>query len=199
MIVNYTSHELVDPNTLHPHPDNPNSHPQGQIEALCEVIRANGWRSPIVVSRRSGYIIKGHGRLQAALKLGCSVPVDYQDYADENAEIRDLVADNKIAELSILSAKKIRELRDKYRKDATGWGDIKSTGLLTKQFSKLVDAKPKTAKFPILILETQEEFDTFESIKQELGIASDGAAFRKILFEFAIKAGLEKAKGVEND
>ena len=88
-------HELVE------HPKNPNKHPAKQLEMLAKIIEAQGFRRPIVVSSRSGYVIIGHGRLQAARLLGMEqVPVDYQDYKTEAAEYADMVADNKIAELA---------------------------------------------------------------------------------------------------
>lgn len=83
------------------HPKNPNKHPDRQIELLGKIILAQGFRRPIVVSNRSGYVIVGHGRLAAAKYIGMEqVPVDYQDYPNEAAEYADMVADNKIAELS---------------------------------------------------------------------------------------------------
>lgn len=188
---NWTKGELADPETLTPHPDNPNYHPAAQIEALCEVIRENGWRACVVVSNRSGYIIKGHGRLLAAKALGCRVPVEHQDYPDEAAEIRDLVADNKIAELSILSKDKIAELRARFKEAAAGWGDATTDGsLLAKQFGKIEQAKPKEAKFPILILESQEEYDLFNALKRRTGKTSDGEVFREILAAAAHVMGL---------
>jgi DNA modification methylase len=93
--------EIVDIKDLRPNPNNPNKHPAQQIERLAYIIENNGWRNPIVVSTRSGYIVKGHGRLKAAEKLGVKqVPVEYQDYATESAELADLLADNRIAELA---------------------------------------------------------------------------------------------------
>ena len=93
--------EIVDVVKLVTNPQNPNRHSEEQIELLARIIRATGWRQPITVSRRSGYIVKGHGRLAAALKAGMAfVPVDYQEYATEAEEMADLVADNRIAELS---------------------------------------------------------------------------------------------------
>lgn len=69
---------------LKPNPANPNKHPDSQIALLAKIIKAQGWRNPIVVSNRSGLITKGHGRLAAALTLGAThAPVDYQDYASE--------------------------------------------------------------------------------------------------------------------
>lgn len=93
--------ELRDPATLIPHPRNPNRHGDRQIEMLSRIIRHQGWRNPIVVSARSGFIIAGHGRLAAALKLGLTeVPVDVQEFATEADEWAHLVADNRIAELA---------------------------------------------------------------------------------------------------
>ena len=98
----YCSHdEIVDIMKVVPNPRNPNMHPQRQIEILAQVIKAQGWRKPITVSKRSGFVVSGHGRLQAAILLQeTQVPVDYQDYATEAEEWADLVADNRIAELS---------------------------------------------------------------------------------------------------
>ncbi|HHY48108.1 MAG TPA: ParB N-terminal domain-containing protein [Firmicutes bacterium] len=62
--------ELADINTLVPNPRNPNRHPDRQIELLAKIIKAQGWRAPITVSNRSGFIVRGHGRLLAAQRLG---------------------------------------------------------------------------------------------------------------------------------
>lgn len=98
----YCAHDaIVRAEDLKPNPKNPNKHPQAQIEALGAIIRGNGWRNPITVSTRSGYVVKGHGRLLAAqLEELDEVPVDYQDYESEAAELADLTADNRIAELA---------------------------------------------------------------------------------------------------
>jgi len=98
----YCNHdELLSINELIPHPKNPNQHPEEQIELLSKIIQKNGWRERIVISNRSGMIVKGHGRYQAAIRAGLSkVPVEYQNYKTDAEEIKDLIADNKIAELS---------------------------------------------------------------------------------------------------
>lgn len=92
---------IMDTDSLTPNPRNPNIHPKEQIEALSKIIKYQGWRCPITVSNRSGFIVRGHGRLMAAKLLGVKqVPVDHQDYENEAAEWADLLADNKIPELS---------------------------------------------------------------------------------------------------
>lgn len=93
--------ELVEIGRLVPNPSNPNQHPQKQLVLLAQMIDARGWRAPITVSNRSGFVVRGHARLAAGRLLGCAqVPVDYQDYANEAEEWADLVGDNKIAELA---------------------------------------------------------------------------------------------------
>lgn len=55
------------------------------------------------MSNRSGYIVKGHGRLEAALMVDSAVvPVEYQDYDSKEAEHADMIADNRLSELSHL-------------------------------------------------------------------------------------------------
>lgn len=89
-----------------PNPRNPNTHPEKQIKLLAKIIEAQGWRAPITVSRRSGFVVRGHGRLEAAQLLGLEeVPVDLQDYESEAAEWADLIADNRLAELAVIDEK----------------------------------------------------------------------------------------------
>lgn len=103
----YCAHDrIVDTDELIGNPRNPNKHPKEQINALAKIIKRQGWRHPIVVSNRSGFVVKGHGRLLAAKELGAKqVPVDYQDYESEASEYADLMADNKIQEFSELDMK----------------------------------------------------------------------------------------------
>ena len=93
--------ELRDPTSLVEHPRNYNTHPAEQIRLLAKIIKHQGWRNPITVSKRSGFVVKGHGRLAAAMLLKCEeVPIDLQDYKDEASEVADMIADNRIAELA---------------------------------------------------------------------------------------------------
>lgn len=93
--------ELADIANLIPNPRNPNKHGDKQVAMLAKIIRHQGWRAPIVVSNRSGFVVAGHGRLEAAKLLGVqSVPVNRQDFATEADEWAHLIADNRIAELA---------------------------------------------------------------------------------------------------
>ncbi len=103
--------EIVDVDALVPNPRNPNRHSDGQIRLLAKIIRHQGWRAPITVSNLSGFIVRGHGRLAAAKLLGVDLaPVDRQDYTTEAEEWADLVADNRLSELSEMDPPGLKEL-----------------------------------------------------------------------------------------
>lgn len=98
----FCAHDAILPlEKIIPNAKNPNQHPQKQIKLLAEIIKAQGWRNPITISTRSGFVVKGHGRLLAA-QLGEMeyAPVDYQNYATEAEEWADLTADNRLAEMA---------------------------------------------------------------------------------------------------
>lgn len=109
---------IVPIDTLIPNPKNPNEHPDAQIDLLAKIIDLQGQRAPVVVSNRSGFITKGHGRLMAMQKLGWkAVAVDFQNYESEAMEYADMVADNKIAELAETNMNKVNELALEMPKD----------------------------------------------------------------------------------
>jgi len=83
---------------LRPHPKNRNIHPAAQIDRLAKIIAYQGIRAPIVVSKRSGFIVKGHGTLEAIKQNGCEhAPVVYQDFDTEDQEYAFVQSDNSIA------------------------------------------------------------------------------------------------------
>lgn len=79
-------------------PKNNNRHSIEQIERLAKIIDFQGQRSPIVISKESGFIVKGHCRLEAIKLLGWEkVAVDFQSYINQAQEYADMTADNEIA------------------------------------------------------------------------------------------------------
>ena len=108
----YCAHDKIVPIAeVKPNPKNPNQHPEDQIELLAKIIKTQGWRAPVTVSTLSGLVVRGHGRLMAAKLLGLdSVPVDFQNYSCYDAELADLLADNKIAELAEIDSKMLAEV-----------------------------------------------------------------------------------------
>jgi len=90
--------ELVEPKKLKVHPNNRNKHSKEQIERLAKLYEYHGIRHPVIVSKRSGYIVAGHGRKAAAHDLGMKeFPVVYQDFDSDEAEYAFIQADNAIA------------------------------------------------------------------------------------------------------
>lgn len=79
-------------------PKNNNKHPKEQIDRLAKLIEFQGFRNPVVVSNRTGFVVAGHGRIEAAKKLKMDkVPVMYQDFESEAQEYAYLTSDNAIA------------------------------------------------------------------------------------------------------
>lgn len=142
----FCAHDAIEPiEKLVPNPKNPNNHPADQIALLARIITSTGWRQPITVSTRSGFIVKGHGRLMAAKEAGLlEVPVDYQNYATEAEEYADLVADNRIAELAEIDKALLADIfkdidPDEIPVDLTGYNEAEFNEIL--QMFANVDAE----------------------------------------------------------
>ena len=79
------------------HPRNPR---QGDVGAVVESIRANGYMAPIVVQSSTRFVIDGNHRLKAAVALGMpKVPVVWVDVPDDVA-VRYLLAANRTSDLA---------------------------------------------------------------------------------------------------
>ena len=90
--------KLVEIESITPNPENNNRHSIEQIKKLEKGIKHNGFRVPLIISNRSGFLISGHGRLQAASNIGMThVPVVFQDFKNEAEEYQFLTFDNEIA------------------------------------------------------------------------------------------------------
>jgi len=155
---------------LHEHSKNPNKHTDTQIALLAKIIKEQGWRNPIVVSNRSGFITKGHARLGAAKQLGLlEVPVDRQDYKNEQTEIADMVADNRIAELADMDLPDVKRIieelmKDGFDTDLTGYdkeaiqtiGDAFMTDIPDANISKELETNKSDGRI-ILVFHNDEE------------------------------------------
>jgi DNA modification methylase len=90
--------EMVSIGELKSHPKNRNKHPDDQIKRLADILKYQGWRYPVKVSKRSGFVTSGHGRIGAAKLNGwAEAPVNFQDYESDEQEYADVQADNAIA------------------------------------------------------------------------------------------------------
>lgn len=137
--------EMVVPDRLVDHPRNPNRHGDLQLELLEKIIRHQGWRSPVTVSRLSGFVVAGHARVEVARRIGCMVPVDYQDFATDADEVAHLIADNRIAELATID---LPVLKDALIEIDTGAIDMDLTG-----FTQTAIEKMMVVPFPLPVSE----------------------------------------------
>lgn len=91
-------YEQIPVSDLKPYPRNAKKHPEEQIARIMESLRAFGFRQPIVIDRGNVVVI-GHGRLEAAKRLGMThVPIQRCDDLTEEQVKALRLADNKTNE-----------------------------------------------------------------------------------------------------
>lgn len=121
--------KMVQLEKLKPHPKNRNKHSAEQLERLAGILKYQGFRYPVKVSKRSGHVTSGHGRIEAARLNGWkSVPVNFQQYDSDDQEYADVQADNAIASWAELDLTGIHgdlgELGPDFDKDMLGIKDF---------------------------------------------------------------------------
>lgn len=110
MEIKATDIKIVNVDSIIPNPKNPNKHEKNQIERLCKLIKNTGFRNPLVISNKTGFLVVGHGRLEAAKALKMdSVPVIFQDFKNEADEYAYMTADNAIGSWSELDLEIIKD------------------------------------------------------------------------------------------
>lgn len=139
--IHCTYDALVPLDKLKVHDKNPNQHPQRQVKLLAEIIKNTGFRNAVVVSNLSGMITHGHGRMEAAVRLGMKeIPVDYQDYETEAEELADIIADNKIPLLAEIDDEMMKDvLKDLQDQEF----DVSLTALNPLELNRLLSEGPK--------------------------------------------------------
>jgi DNA modification methylase len=113
---------------LRPHAGNARKHTAAQIRAIEKSIRAFGFNAPILADK-DGHILAGHGRVEAAKRIGLShVPVIYLDHLTETEARAYMLADNKLTDRSgwdesllAVQLKELTELALSFDIDATGF------------------------------------------------------------------------------
>ncbi|MCW5750219.1 MAG: site-specific DNA-methyltransferase [Alphaproteobacteria bacterium] len=89
--------ELVPLDRLRPYARNPRTHSDEQVAQIAASIVEFGWTNPVLVAS-DGTVIAGHGRLEAARRLGLdAVPVLVLDHLSEAQRRAYVIADNKLA------------------------------------------------------------------------------------------------------
>lgn len=84
------------PSSLLSHPENPRS---GDVGAIVESIKNNGWHGVVVCQKSTRRILVGNHRVKAAIELGLeTIPVQWVDVDDQRARAI-LLADNRASDL----------------------------------------------------------------------------------------------------
>lgn len=74
-----------------------NKHTPEQIDRLVKLIEYQGFRDPIIVQKGTNIIAAGHGRIEAARKMGIrEVPVIFQEFENEAQFYAFVVSHNAI-------------------------------------------------------------------------------------------------------
>ena len=100
------------PDDLLANPLNARVHPRVQVEAVSSVLDDVGWVSPVIVNRRSGFVVDGHLRVGEAISRGeVEVPVVYVDLSVEE-ERRVLAFYDATAGMAVVDTVVFAELID---------------------------------------------------------------------------------------
>lgn len=103
MIIQSKSIVMVPVKDIVPNPDNNNVHTEDQKKRAHKIFDATGFRNPLLISNRTGFLVAGHLRLEVAKEKGVKeLPCMYQDFEDEAQEYAHMTADNALASWSEL-------------------------------------------------------------------------------------------------
>lgn len=115
-------YEIVDIDTLQPHPENPR---RGNVDLIAESIREHGQYRPICVQRSTRYVIAGNHTYRAAVASGMTeIAVTWQDVTDAEAR-RIMLVDNRTTDAGTYDSGQLLILLDATRND---YGDLLGTG-----------------------------------------------------------------------
>jgi DNA modification methylase len=123
---------------LKPFPGNPRQHPESQIAGLMKSIR-KVWTIPILIDE-TGTILAGHGRLEAAKRLGMNeVPTVTIAGLSAGEKRAILIADNRLPEKAVWDFDILRgHFKDLIEIDF----DVELTGFTTGEIDLVLDGQP---------------------------------------------------------
>lgn len=127
----------ADPAALQLHPDNPR---RGDVNAVADSFRENGFWGTVCVDERTGYVVVGNHRVLAARQLGWpEIPVTYIRTEDDTHALRVLLADNRTSDLGTYDAGGLALLLDHLASTDAG---LAGTGYSTDAYGDLLASLP---------------------------------------------------------
>lgn len=122
-------------NDLIPYANNARTHSSDQVTQIASSIKEFGFNNPVLIDKNNG-IIAGHGRVEAAKKLGLlEVPTIRLEHLSDNQKKAFILADNRIAmnsdwDTNLLSLE-LADLNDDF--------DLTSLGFDAKEINALLE------------------------------------------------------------
>jgi ParB-like chromosome segregation protein Spo0J len=134
--------------SLKPDPRNPRVHSEKQVRQIAQSIESFGFNVPLLIDDQQ-MVIAGHGRLQAARRLGWeTAPAIRLIHLNESQRMAFLIADNRLTENSTWDErmlgeqlKILSELELDFDLEAIGF-EVPEIDLFIDGLSKVPDADP---------------------------------------------------------
>lgn len=124
--------EVVPVDLLKPHPMNPR---RGDVDAIVQSIRVNGFYGTLVVQKSTNYILAGNHRWQAAKQAGLdAVPVMWMDVTNVQAK-KILLADNRINDLATYATDDLQTLL----RSVLAEDDLRGTGYDVTDVQQMIE------------------------------------------------------------
>ena len=173
--------ELWPVEKLRPFEGNARTHDAEQLEQLQASIRQFGFTAPILVDSEDG-ILAGHGRLEAAKRLGMAeVPVVVLDHLSPLQRRAYVLADNKLAENAGWDDAKLSAELDELLR---GNFDLSSMGFSDDDLRRLSDSLD-LGQFE----QVSQGFERAEPERQPAGLGLDGASEDEELADSTAESG----------
>lgn len=148
-----TATEVVLIAKLKSHPRNANV---GDIEAIKNSMAVNGFYGTVIVNKRTGHIVAGNHRVEAAKALGWDeVPVTWIDVSAKE-ELRIMVADNRTARLGKDDDARLMDILAELSNTDLG---LDGTGFSAEFLDGLIGSLVPDEK---LVDESPDQFDEFD-------------------------------------
>ena len=180
---------LKNPANLIPYVNNAKLHSAEQVTLIASSIKEFGFNNPVLIDGDNG-IIAGHGRTQAALKLGLSeVPTIDLSHLSEQQKKAYILADNRLGELGGGWDEELLkiELEDLGEFDI-GFEDFEFEIEDETDYSHLFEpdnSEPKTEKHKITLEYSLEDYDLLIAKIKELGKTKENIFYECLLGDTA--------------
>ena len=163
--------ENVMVDTLKPHPKNYRRHTAEQVEGLIERLKQHGWYKNVVVSS-DGYILAGHGMVEAIRAMGLKeVPIyRFSKPHDDQLSLHLMVGDNEISRQAVDDTDELMELLNGLKMDGLLLGTGYDEHTMQVLAGDLGDAIPNIDGYenPDSALRIIIEFQTEEELQATL-------------------------------